>query len=248
MQYVDIKEFIHIIIFRFILSDNIRMATEKLKIPILPVQNLVFFPRTSVPLTIENPMAIQIIKDCIEFDCPVGLALVESFGTFLSEIPRNICGIGTPIMLEENGHQIKVIINGINRVKVGKILQNYPYNVYDVEIFEDKKEAVEQNDLNLFKLKKVFEMWLEQSLLRPSEREKLMESLQPPAHLIDYICMFLIRDLEVRQILLESSSLLERIQMLAMVFRDENPFLEDFNMLQVIKEFDHLEKTAQIAH
>lgn len=224
------------------------MAIEKLKIPILPVQNLVFFPRTSVPLTIENPIAIQIIRDCIEFDCPVGLALVESFGTFVSEIPRNICGIGIPILLEENDHQIKVVINGINRVKVGKIIQNYPYNVYDVETFEDKKEELETNDLNIFKLKNIFEKWLEQSLLRPNERAKLMETLEPAAHLVDYICMFLIRDLEVRQILLESSSLLERIQMISMIFRDENPFLEDFNMLQVIKEFDHLEKTAQIAH
>ncbi len=224
------------------------MATENLKIPILPVQNLVFFPRTSVPLTIENPVAIQIIKDCIEFDCPVGLALVESFGTFVSDIPRNVCGIGIPILLEEKDNQIKIIINGLNRVKVGKIIQNYPYNVYDVETFEDKKEDIEQNDLNLFKLKKVFEKWLDQSLLRPSERKQLMESLEPPAHLIDYICMFLVRDVEIRQILLESYSLTDRIQTLSLIFRDENPFLEDFNILQVIKEFDHLEKTAQIAH
>jgi ATP-dependent Lon protease len=224
------------------------MATEKLKIPILPVQNLVFFPRTSVPLTIENPVAIQIIKDCIEFDCPVGLALVESFGTFVSEIPRNVCGIGVPIMLEETDNQIKIVINGLNRVRVGKIIQNYPYNVYDVETFEDKEEKIDQDDLNLFRLKKVFEKWLDQSLLRQSERKQLMDSLEPPAHLIDYICMFLVRDVDIRQILLESHSLTDRIQTLSLIFRDENPFLEDFNMLQVIKEFDHLEKTAQIAH
>ncbi len=224
------------------------MAAEKLKIPILPVQNLVFFPKTTVPLTIENPLAIQIIKDCIEFDCPVGLGLVESFGTFYSEIPKNICGIGIPLILEDNGLQIKVLVNGLNRVRVGKIIQNFPYSVYDVEIYEDKEEIINLADTNLLKLKSLFEKWLDQSLLRPSERSQLMDSLQPPANLIDYICMFLIKDVEVRQILLESPSLLDRIQTLCLIFKDNNPFLEDINVLQIIKDFDHLEKTALTAH
>jgi Lon protease-like protein len=224
------------------------MASEKLKIPILPVQNLVFFPKTSVPLTIENPMAIQIIKDCIEFDCPIGLGLAESFGSFISEIPKKICGIGIPLMLEDDGGRIKILVNGINRVKVGKIIQDHPYSVYDVEIFEDKQELISLDDLNLIKLKTIFEKWLDQSLLRPTERNQLMETLRAPAHLVDYICMFLVKDLEIRQILLECPSLLERIQTLSLIFRDGNPFLEDFNILQVIKEYDHLEKTAHLAH
>ena len=111
---------------------------EKLNIPILPIQNLVFFPKTAVPIDIESPILIKMIKDCIKFDCPIGLSLLEDVGLFTPELPKKVCGMGIPIIMEETGQTLKVIINGIGKVKVNRAIQNYPYPVYEVEVLEDK--------------------------------------------------------------------------------------------------------------
>lgn len=221
---------------------------EKLNIPVLPIQNLVFFPKTAVPLNVENPTVIKMIKDCVEFDSPIGLSLMEGFGLFVSDIPREICGIGIPIILEEYPNQLKVIINGTGKVKLGKIVQNFPYPVYEAELIEAPDESIAMDDPRIEKLRGVFSAWLENSILSDAERVQLLDGLTTIDHIVDYISMFIIQDVEIRQLLIEVNSLSERIQMLSLLINEANPFSEDVMVAKVFKEYDTMEKTAEIAH
>ena len=220
---------------------------DKLNIPVLPIQNLVFFPKTAVPLNIENPTVIKMIKDCVEFDCPIGLSLMEGFGLFVSDVPREICGIGMPIILEESPTQLKVIINGTGKVKLGSVIQNFPYPVYEADLIEEAEEDLSMDDPKVEKLRSIFASWLENSILNESERLQLLNGLTTIDHIVDYISMFIIQDVELRQLILEVSSLSERIQMLNLLINPANPFAEDFMVAQVFKEYETLEKTAEIA-
>jgi len=221
---------------------------EKLNIPVLPIQNLVFFPKTAVPLNIENPTVIKMIKDCVEFDCPIGLSLMEGFGLFVSDVPRETCGIGMPIILEESPTQLKVIINGTGKVKLGQIVQNFPYPVYEAELIEEPQELLSMDDPKVEKLRSIFASWLENSILNESERVQLLNGLTTIDHIVDYISMFIIQDVEIRQLILEVNTLSERIHMLTLLINEANPFAEDYMVAQVFKEYETLEKTAEIAH
>ncbi|RLA64094.1 MAG: hypothetical protein DRQ88_06495 [Epsilonproteobacteria bacterium] len=221
---------------------------EKLNIPVLPIQNLVFFPKTAVPLNIENPTVIKMIKDCVEFKTPIGLSLMEGFGLFVSDVPRGTCGIGIPIILEESPNQLKVIINGTGKVKLGQALQSFPYPVYEAELIEDQQELVSMDDPKVEKLRSIFAAWLENSILDEAERLQLLNGLTTIDHVVDYISMFIIQDVELRQLILEVNSLNERIQMLSMLINEANPFAEDAIVAQVLKEYEALEKTVKIAH
>jgi ATP-dependent Lon protease len=220
---------------------------EKLNIPVLPIQNLVFFPKTAVPLNIENPTVIKMIKDCVEFDCPIGLSLMEGFGLFVSDVPRETCGIGMAIILEESPTQLKVIINGTGKVKLGSVVQNFPYPVYEAELIEEAEEDLSMDDSRVEKLRSIFASWLDNSILNESERLQLLNGLTTIDHIVDYISMFIIQDVELRQLILEVNSLSERIQMLNLLINPANPFAEDFMVAQVFKEYETLEKTAEIA-
>ena len=221
---------------------------EKLNIPVLPIQNLVFFPKTAVPLNIENPTVIKMIKDCVEFDSPIGLSLMEGFGLFVSDVPREICGIGMPIILEETPTQLKVIINGTGKVRLGAVVQNFPYPVYEAELIEEIEEKLSLEDPKVEKLRAIFVSWLDNSILNETEREQLLNGLTTIDHIVDYISMFIIQDVELRQLILKTDSLSERIQMLSLLINEANPFAEDFMVAQVFKEYEALEKTAEIAH
>ena len=195
---------------------------EKLNIPVLPIQNLVFFPKTAVPLNIENPTVIKMIKDCVEFDSPIGLSLMEGFGLFVSDIPREICGIGIPIILEETPTQLKVIINGTGKVKLGTIVQNFPYPVYEAFLIqeEEEEEDLTLEDPKVEKLRSIFASWLENSILNETERIQLLSGLTTIDHIVDYISMFIIQDVELRQLILEVHSLSERIHMLTLLINE----------------------------
>jgi ATP-dependent Lon protease len=221
---------------------------EKLNIPILPVHNLVFFPRTTVPLNVEDKNVIQMIKDCLEFECPIGLSLADEQGPFSLDTPKKICGIGHPYIIEETENELKVIITGSGKVKIGALLQNFPYPVYEVEMIEQENELLDGADPRVVKLRQIFELWLDQSVLTQTEKIHFLEALASIDQICDYISMFIIHDAELRQILLETNSLNDRIQILSLLLSYENPFQEVPFIANSIKEFERLEKASNFVH
>ncbi|MDD0851477.1 LON peptidase substrate-binding domain-containing protein [Halobacteriovorax sp. GB3] len=220
-------------------------------IPILPIPNVVFFPNTSLPLFVVEPLYVQLIYDCIENNTPLGIAMADT-DTFYNTgrlKPKNICGIGKPIILEElDDGSLKILIRGVGRVQLMHQEQHLPYPVYSVERYYDRSNVASSQSRHIARLKTILDEWLHQNIPDSIEREAFLRTLSSIYHVVDYICMFLIQDKELRQLLLENDSLNERIYMLDILLRDENPFNEDLIVVSAIKEFEQLEKFEKVGH
>ena len=227
---------------------------DNLELPVLPIPDLVFFPNTAVPLHLMETVYVKMIKDCIENKSPVGIALaIPVENTFQGRpyySPRDVCGIGQPIILEEyEDGTIKVLVKGSGKARLNSIVQNLPYPIFNAEIVPDKKDQEIISEGKVENLKDVMENWLMNHIEDSLERDTLSRNINSVQQIIDHISMFIIKDQDIKQVLLESDSLYERIQMLNLLFpKGSSSSLEDPLISNAIKNYEILEKTAKVAH
>ncbi|MDH5580415.1 MAG: LON peptidase substrate-binding domain-containing protein [Bdellovibrionales bacterium] len=225
------------------------MIKSKLHLPILPLQDIVFFPHTVIPITLENPAAIRIIKDCLEFNTPVAMPLVDGYSMFEPGSPRRIGSIGIPIVLEEGPGFLRVLISGIGKVKLLNPVQEIPYAIYEAEVLYDTDEKKypnfkEDSDKLTFMLKE----WINENVIEASERQSFLANLNTINQTLDYICMFLLNDNDVKQHILETQSFNARMKLIKMLFSKYDANILDYKALGIIKEYQSIELTAKVFH
>lgn len=221
-------------------------------LPVLPIPNVVFFAHTSLPVYIIEPIYVQMIRDCIVENKSIAIskAIVNDSLSMKGRFsPSKICGMGKPVILEEAPDgSLKILIKGTGRVKLLNVEQNLPYLIYKAEVYSDKKESEQFYGPQIENLKALLDNWLEINVADSFERESFSRSLITIYHVIDYICMFLVRDAELRQLLLENNSMFERIQLLSSLFEDPNQFEERSIVVNAIKHYEEIENTSRMAH
>ncbi|MFZ8933264.1 MAG: LON peptidase substrate-binding domain-containing protein [Bacteriovoracaceae bacterium] len=225
------------------------MTKSKLHLPILPLQDIVFFPHTVIPITLENPAAIRIIKDCLELNTPIALPYMDGYPMFEAGSPRRVGSIGIPIILEEGRDYLRVIISGIGKVRLLNPVQEIPYEIYEAEILHDHDEE-KYPDLedDSAKLTVMLTDWIHENVIDISERNSFLANLKTINQTLDYICMFLLKDNDIKQHILETQSFNARIKLIKMLFSNYDANLLDYKALGIIKEYQSIELTAKVFH
>ncbi|PIP96755.1 MAG: hypothetical protein COW00_17035 [Bdellovibrio sp. CG12_big_fil_rev_8_21_14_0_65_39_13] len=225
----------------------------KYRLPVLPIPNVVFYPNTALPLLVVEPIYRRMINDCIEKNLNLGIALAEPVGVNTKDarwVPHKICTMGKPIIIEElPDGSLKVLVRGLARVRLKDIKQNIPYMIFDAEAIQDfALDESFDSEGKIERLSKILDQWVLDFIPDSLERDSFYHNLVDTKHIVDYVCMFLIQDRELRQLLLENMSLIERIQMLDTLLPGHYPMNEDALVGRAIKEFEHIEKIASCAH
>lgn len=223
----------------------------KLKVPVLPIPNVVFFPHASLPIYIVDPIYVRMVRECVANDQHLAITMVngQSSAFLPGQQHSQICSIGKPIILEElEGGGIKALIKGVQRVKLQAPKQHLPYLICDAEAYYDQLEDCAVISSSIERLKKILNSWLTENISSSVDRQVFTQSLISVYHVVDYVSMFLIQDPEIRQLLLENTSIYERIQMLNSLLKESRPFSEDPTVVSAIKNFEVLESTAKFGH
>ena len=207
----------------------------KLSYPTLYLFNNVFFPQTIIPLTLSDKTSIELLTNCHQKD--LNFVLYHP-----SERDKKVGTLGKIIVIEKNSdNSITALVQGLLRVKLLSQEQHLPYPLYLCEELFDMSDEVTFLDNSLERLHKVLENWLSRHVSSVKEREKFIKDLNRPQKLINYLCMFMIKDNELKEILLENTSLAERIRLLDALLKGRSPDTEDQDMGMAIKNFERLE-------
>lgn len=233
-----------------------------LKIPLLPLPQIVFFPKTSLPLFVDEPTYGRMIRDCVQRGGI--LAISQAYpqrsgqkghpGASRQQYrPASICCVGIPYILEEfAGGGMKVLIKGVTRARLISISQNIPYPIYNAELlqdqFFDKDKSSGQFTGQLAHIHAILDNWVIKNVPDSLEREAFMNGLESIEHVLNYVSMLLIRDPEVRQSLLETDSLVDRVHLLGALLQKGIPLNEDRVVCQAMKHFETLERMQRAAH
>ncbi len=224
----------------------------KFKLPVLPLPNVVFFPHTNLPVHIIEPFYVQLVEHCLKNECPMGISLaipsfrgkIDKNGIFKSTyIPMEVCAYGEPYIMERlPDDSIKILIKGTGRAKIKNIVQNIPFPIFEAVDYPDQKtDAKFTNELGMKRLQSMFRRWIEVGILDSVEREMFAQSIDSIHQVVDYLSMLVIKDIEVKQILLETTSIEERVHSLNMLLVGSLPHKENDHRAKILKQFENLE-------
>lgn len=224
----------------------------KLKLCVLPLPQVVLYPTTSLPFLILEPVYTSMIRKVIAEQGYIAVSWAKpqkSWDGKTKYSPRMICTAGKPILVEElPDGSMKLVIEGQFRVKLTQILQNLPYLVFEGYQLDDIEEQIKFPSMMIHRLRGIFHQWLIEVIHDSLEREAFSQNIASVHQLCDHLCLYIIQDIETRQLLLETTSLRERVYLLNGLLRNESPFCEDQLVKDALKNFEHSDIYGRLAN
>ncbi len=218
--------------------------------PILAVPKVVFFPNASLPFYIADPAYNRMMRDALESGSPITVSLAVPMTRLpnghAQYVPREIATVGKPLLLEHSTEDaIKILVRGISRVRIIRVVQHLPYLIAEVESIPDKEEVlVCENKIE--RLNHLFHDWIGQSLSDNNERNLFLDQTNSIQEVLDYLSMFLVQDYEVKQLLLECDSPMERVHMLDALLSNHT-VVQNPQSVAAIKYFEIIDKISKLA-
>jgi len=216
------------------LEGEVRIPEE---IPILPVRDTatVVFPRTIAPLSVGKPRSVQLINDVLEGDKIIGLFAIRN--EVEDPTPNDIYEFGSAAgiakMLRAPDGTLRLIVQGLQRVRLLEFTQTEPYYRAKVEVIPEiisaediEMEGVVRHVLSLFERVVNLAPYLPDDLL------VFANSVRNPGHLADIIASTLNLKLPERQDLLRLNDVSKRLRRLTELLNREIEILEIGSKIQ----------------
>lgn len=186
-------------------------------LPILPLRKIVVFPYMIIPLIISRPSSVQLINDVLLENRLIGL-FAQKDPEIENPTEEDIYHTGTMgsvlKMMKSGEDQLRILVQGINRVKLDRVVQSEPYYVGDVSTLEDiEVESVEVEAL-MKAIVNQFKELVELTPHLPDEAYIAALNIDEPDKLADFIASNIQIDLEERQKILETLDVKERLDLI----------------------------------
>ena len=181
-------------------------------LPVFPLSNFIFFPKTTVPLNIFEKRYLEMINDSMRSDRMIGMIQPKEQNKQKPSLYKIGCAGKITSFNETNDGRYLIVLSGISRFKILEEIQSdrlYRKCKVDFSSFsadqEVYKEKINFSDLKLiFKnLKSLFDK--EGYLINWKELEK-----QDLSETLNALAMASPFSSEEKQILLESKDIIER--------------------------------------
>lgn len=213
-----------------------KMAVKKEKYPVLPLRDIVVYPKMIVPLFVGRDKSIKALQSVVDSDGNIILATQKDAGIEEPQ-PDDIYHIGTlgtvVQMLKLPDGTVKVLIEGVERVKITKFVKNKEFMQAEADIIPelDNGDDVELQALVRAVLSQ-FEEYVKLSKKTPPEVLVSINQIEDYGKLADTIAAHLSLKISEKQALLEGRTLAERFEMILGFMDAELTVLEVENKIK----------------
>ena len=187
--------------------------TERL--PMIPIRDVVVFPHMMIPFVIGRPSSVRALEFALEGSKRVFLATqmdasVDEPGASDIYSVGTVANIIQSVKLSDGN--IKVLVEGVHRVRAVKHTSEPGFFVADVEHLEETSDATAKTNLLVKRLQTIFEQF--SKLSHHVNYDAILNAMKTlePSKLSDNICANLPISVEEKQLLLEIADLPERIE------------------------------------
>ena len=175
-------------------------------LPVLPLRDTVVFPDTMIPLTIGQERSIKLIDDVLAGDRLLAMvtskdAEVETPGPDLL-YPVGTVGLAHKMIKLPDG-TMRILVQGLQRVRVKEYVREEPYLVARTEKIEDVSTESRESDALRASLLSVFSKIVELVPYLPDELEMAAANIEDPGPLAFFIASTMRLKTEDKQELLE---------------------------------------------
>ncbi len=197
-------------------SDHDKMAN---KLSILPLRNSVFFPKIVSPILMGRESSLKLIKKVYNGNKIIGV-VAQKESKHENPLFADLYEYGTMARiaktLEMPDGSKSIVIQGLSRFKINKIIKETPFLVAKVDLLDD--EYPEDNDKEfgaiISNLRDITISIIELTPYLPDEAIVAVKNIEDPAFLINFVCSNIDFEVEKKQELLRINELKERAMLL----------------------------------
>ena len=181
----------------------------------IPIRDVVVFPHMMIPFVIGRPTSVQALEFALEGSKRVFLA-TQMDASLDEPKATDIYAVGTAANIVQSvklsDGNIKVLVEGVQRVRAIRHSNEPGFFVADVELLEETSLSSARSNLLIKKLQTIFEQF--SKLSHHVNYDAILNAMKTlePSKLADNICANLPISIEEKQQLLEMTDLAERIE------------------------------------
>lgn len=210
-------------------DDKDKEAGGLLKVPLLPLRDIIVFPYMVAPLFVGRQRSIRALEEATQNQGSIFLAAQRDAKT--NEPTENdIYQVGTlgnvVQMLKLPDGTVKVLIEGKRRAHVVRYLSHPDFFLVEVEEVIEAAERNTEVEALIREVHSTFENYVKLKRKIPPEMVMSVSSIDEPARLADTVVAHLGIKLEDRQNLLETFNAAERLEKVLGHMRSEIEILE----------------------
>jgi ATP-dependent Lon protease len=181
----------------------------------IPIRDVVVFPHMMIPFVIGRPTSVRALEFAMEGSKRVFLA-TQMDASLDEPKASDIFAVGTVANIVQSvklsDGNIKVLVEGIQRVRAIRYSNDPGFFVADVELLDETSASSARTNLLIKRLQTVFEQF--SKLSHHVNYDAILNAMKTlePSKLADNICSNLPISVEEKQQLLEMTDLAERIE------------------------------------
>ncbi|MGI8588318.1 MAG: endopeptidase La [Chloroflexia bacterium] len=205
------------------------LSRGKTDFPLLPLKNVVVFPRTLVTLTVGRTRSIRALEEAIGGDRRLVVA-TQHAGHADDPLEEDIYDTGTLIEVSQvqrqNDGNLQVHVEGLRRVRIEHYLQNDPFFIVQANEVAEKLGAGPSVEALMRHLVELFAHYAQLNSKVPSEAVDTMRGARHPGYLADLLAAHVIPDAHDRQNVLSELDQAQRLEYVGGLLTNELEVLE----------------------
>src|SRR5499427_8748272 len=197
-------------------------------LPVLGLSDIVIFPGMVAPLLVETAQSTKLIDDVVAGDRLLGVVLqrnAEAENPLPHEMHEVGCAARVLKMLKFPDNTVRVLVEGLWRIRVKQYTSTEPYLTAKFELIRDETEDSVELTAMMRNAQSQFQEIIKLSPALSEQIKIAALNTEDPGHFADLIAVNLNLALEERQKLLETPSVKERLTRLLPMLNREHEVL-----------------------
>jgi len=204
-------------------------------LPILPIRDAVAFPGTIMPLNVGREKSRRLVEQAVTSDKMIGVVAQrdkETEDPGLNEIFRvgTVCAILKLLTLPDG--TLNIIVHGLTRFGIVELVSNDPFLFARIQTRDDSTETNAELDALVHTARQSAYRVFELSPNVPEEARIVLDNIDAPGGVADFLAANLSVGLVNRQELLETFDVAERLRKINTVLVEQVELLEMSHKIQ----------------
>ncbi|MGV8057057.1 MAG: endopeptidase La [Smithellaceae bacterium] len=220
-----------------IFEENKKISIPEV-IPILPLHNVLLFPKMMIPLEVMGASSIQLIDDSMVKDRLIGLIMTKKE----PDTPdyqyklEDLYTVGTSAtivkMAKASENRTQILLQGISRYQIVDLISGKPYQQARIKVLEDTEVKDIETEALMSNLLVLFDRILKLSPFLPPEFGPMAKSITEAGILADMIASIINAPAEEKQKILNIADSNQRLRELTRLVNHQMEVLELGNKIQ----------------
>jgi ATP-dependent Lon protease len=188
------------------------------RLPLLPLKNVVVFPRNVVTLLVGRPRSVRAIEHALNGERRL-IVTAHRDPDADDPGPEDLHEVGTLVAIVSSERQaagnIQVVLEGINRVRITDFANHSGLYTVTADAFEEPESPGAESRALIAHVQNLTNRFADARGALPVEVQDMVQRAYDPSHLADLLATQLLTDVARRQALLEIADPFRRLEHIA---------------------------------